>query len=68
MPTLRSSWKDIKAGAKTTLADRKVAPALKNGVLQLLALTWALFKKTFLTVFFAIFRQLKKILPLPGKN
>ena len=66
MPTLRSSWNDIRTGAKSTIADRKVSPKLKTGVLQLFVLTWALLKKTFWVVFFAIFNQLKKILPLPG--
>jgi hypothetical protein len=68
MPTIRSSWNDIKTGTKKTLLDRKVSPKLKNGVLQLFALTWSTLKKTFLAVFFAIFAQLKKILPLPGSK
>jgi len=67
MPTIRSSWNDIKTGTKSTILERKVSPKLKNGVLQLLALTWATLKKSFLAVFFAIFNQLKKILPLPIK-
>ena len=68
MPTIRSSWNDIKSGTKSTLVDRKVSSKLKNGVLQLLALTWATLKKAFLALFFAIFNKLQKILPLPGSK
>jgi len=65
MPTIQTSIREIKEGAKKTIADRKVSPKLTNGVLKLMALLWETLKKTFLAVFFAIFTQLKKILPLP---
>jgi len=65
MPTLSTSWKEIRDGAKKSIIERKVSPSLTNGILKWFALLWKLLKRTFLVVFFSIFTQLKKILPLP---
>jgi hypothetical protein len=65
MPTIKSSIAEIRQGAKQSIADRKVSSQLTNGILKFFAALWTMLKKMFLTLFFTIFTQLKKVLPLP---
>jgi len=65
MHSIRTSWNEIQDGAKETFSQRKVSSKLMNGVLKTFALLWAMFKKSFLALFYAILIRIKKILPLP---
>jgi len=66
MPTIKSSIDEIREGAKQTFSERKVSPKLTKGILKVGSLFWTQLKALFLTVYFGIFAQLKKILPLPA--
>ena len=61
----KSSFKEIREAAKTTIADRKVSPKLANSIIRVASAALQKLKLTFLSVFFWILAKLKKILPLP---